>query len=332
MGTMKLIGKIIAALGAVLALIIVGLIAYVNVALPAVDDAPELVVDITPERVERGSYLANYVYVCTDCHSDRNYSKFAHTLDEANLGKGGNLFGLDEGFPGNYYAKNLTPYNLGNWSDGELYRAITAGVRKDGSPMFPIMPYTNYSKLDPEDIYDIIAYIRTLEPLVHDVPESSSPFPMSLIINTIPANPTMSKKPDLSDKIAYGKYLVTAASCADCHTPIDERGGQLPGMDFAGGMDFYVPGGIVKSANITPDVQTGIGAWSEEAFLAAFKRFEDPEHEVNTKNLAPGDYNTSMPWRLYSKMNEEDLRAIFAYLRTLTPVSNSMERYMAVSD
>ncbi|MBO6792709.1 MAG: c-type cytochrome [Balneolaceae bacterium] len=329
---MKLIGKIAAALVGIIVLLVGGLLIYVNTALPAVDDAPELAIEITPERVARGQYLANHVYACTDCHSDRDYSQFGHTLDEENLGKGGNLFGLDHGFPGDYYAKNLTPYNLGEWSDGEIYRAVTAGVRKDGSPMFPIMPYTNYSKVDPEDIYDIIAYLRTLEPVVNDVPESSSPFPMSLIINTIPTNPTMSKRPDISDKIAYGKYLVTAASCADCHTPIDERGAHLPGMDFAGGMEFQVPGGFVKSANITPDMETGIGAWNEEAFVAAFKRFQDPENAINTNTLTPGEFNTSMPWRPYSKMNEEDLRAIYAYLRTLTPVSHTMERFVAASD
>ncbi len=329
---MKLIGKIAAVIVGIIVLLVGGLLIYVNTALPAVDDAPELAIEITPERVKHGKYLANHVFACTDCHSDRNYSKFGHSLDEENLGKGGNLFGLDHGFPGDYYAKNLTPYNLGEWSDGEIYRAVTAGVRKDGSPMFPIMPYTNYSKVDPEDIYDIIAYLRTLEPVVNDVPESNSPFPMSLIINTIPANPEMSKRPELSDKIAYGKYLVTAASCADCHTPIDERGGRLPGMDFAGGMEFHVPGGNVKSANITPDMETGIGAWNEEAFVAAFKRFQDPEHDVNQQMISPGEFNTSMPWRPYSKMNEEDLRAIYAYLRTLTPVSHSMERFVAVSD
>lgn len=103
-------------------------------------------------------------------------------------------------------------------------------------------------------------------------------------------------------------------------------------MDFAGGMDFHVPGGLVKSANITPDPKTGIGTWSEEAFVAAFKRFEDPNHEVNNRQLTPGEYNTSMPWRLYSKMNEEDLSAIYAYLQTLTPVSNTMERFVAVNE
>lgn len=76
--------------------------------------------------------------------------------------KGGEFFGPDLGFPGEFYSRNLTPANLRGWTDGEIFRAITAGVNKEGEALFPVMPYRNYSKMDKEDIYDIIAYLRTL--------------------------------------------------------------------------------------------------------------------------------------------------------------------------
>lgn len=329
---MKTLMRIFAGLLIIVIVAVSGFLVYFAAVFPAVEEAPEISFEYTPERVENGRYLANYVYVCMDCHSDRDYSKFGHTVDMATLGKGGNLFGLREGFPGDYYAKNLTPYNLSGWTDGELFRAITAGVDKEGNSMFPIMPYTNYSRVDKEDIYDIIAYLRSLEPIAHDVPESYSPFPMNFIINTIPMEPEFREKPELSDKVAYGEYLVTAASCAFCHTPVDERGERLAGMDFAGGMEFNVPGGLVYSANITPHEQTGIGMWSEEAFMAAFRRFEDFSSPINTETIQPGEYNTSMPWRLYSKMSDDDLKAIYAYLRSLEPVDNTMTRFIATND
>ena len=329
---MKAVIRILTVLLVLIIVAVSAFMVYYAAVFPKVQEAPELSFEYTPERIENGRYLANYVYLCTDCHSDREYSKFGHTVDFASLGKGGNLFGLREGFPGDYYAKNLTPYNLSGWTDGELFRAITAGVDNEGNSMFPIMPYTNYSQLDPEDIYDIIAYIRSLDPIAHDVPESSSAFPMNFIINTIPMEPEFSEKPEISDKVAYGRYLVTAASCADCHTPIDERGGRLKGMDFAGGMEFHVPGGLVYSANITPNEQNGIGMWSEDAFLAAFKRFEDFDNPINSDMLEPGEFNTSMPWRMYSKMSDDDLKAIYAYLRTLEPVDNTMTRFIATSE
>jgi mono/diheme cytochrome c family protein len=234
---------------------------------------------------------------------------------------------MEMGFPGNYYAKNLTPYHLEDWTDGEIFRAITSGVNKDGKSMFPIMPYPNYGKADKEDIYDIIAYLRSLEPVEHDVPESSSAFPMSLIINVMPMDPEFTTKPAPSDKLAYGKYLVTVASCGDCHTPM-EQGQPIPGMEFAGGMEFGVQsGGITTSANITPHPETGIGSWTEELFISRFKQYEDSTLYVNQTIVEPGQPNTEMPWRFYSKMSEEDLGAIFAYLQTVESVDNKIETF-----
>ena len=88
----------------------------------------------------------------------------------------------------------------------------------------------------------------------------------------------------------------------------------------------------VYSANITPNEQNGIGMWSEDAFLAAFKRFEDFDNPINSDMLEPGEFNTSMPWRMYSKMSDDDLKAIYAYLRTLEPVDNTMTRFIATSE
>ena len=82
---------------------------------------------------------------------------------------------------------NLTPYHLGNWTDGEIFRAITTGVSRDGHALFPVMPYTSYAKMDPADIKDIIAYLRTLKPIHNAIPAAESDFPMNFIINTMPA-------------------------------------------------------------------------------------------------------------------------------------------------
>jgi len=322
--------KLLKVFGGILAVIVIavsGLLIYVSTALPNVEPAPDLNIERTQDRIQRGEYLANTVYACMDCHSDRDYSKFALATIEGTLGKGGNLFGTDEGFPGNYYTKNITPYHLGDWTDGEIFRAITTGVNKDGKALFPIMPYTNYRMLDKEDIYDIIAYLRTLGPIKYDVPKSSSNFPMNFIINTIPSAPEFTKKPEPTDKIAYGKYLVTAASCADCHTPMD-KGAFIEELTFAGGMEFNLPtGGIVTSSNITPDMNAGIGSWTEEAFIARFKSFQDSSNTLNSSMVKPGNFNTAMPWRFYSNMSEEELSAIYAYLKTVAPVKRQITKF-----
>lgn len=307
------------------------LLIYVSNGLPNVGPAPEIQVEQTEARIERGEHLANNVAVCMHCHSPQEKSKFTHPINSEMLGAGGNRFGVEENFPGNYYASNLTPANLGDWTDGEVYRAITSGVGKDGRALFPIMPYPNYAQMDKEDVYSIIAYLRTLEPVENEVPASESFFPMNFIINTIPAKAELSDaKPDKSDPVEWGKYLVTTASCMDCHTP-KEQGADIPGMTFAGGMEFLMEdGSITRTANISPDMNTGIGSWTEAQFVDRFKEYADSTfifHEVSA-----GQFNTSMPWSMYSRMSEDELKAIYAYLRTATPVENLITKFTPAGD
>ncbi len=312
--------KIFLLIGATIIALILGAIAYINFALPAVEKAPDITVERTPERIKRGEYLANHVTGCIDCHSKRDWSKFGGPVVEGTYGMGGAEYNQEMGLPGKYYASNITPAGISNYTDGELFRVITTGVTKDGRALFPIMPYKLYGQLDKEDIYSIIAYIRTLEPIENEVPESKSDFPMNFIINLIPENASLSEKPNPSDKINYGKYMATAASCIDCHTQL-VKGKFVEGMEFAGGREFLLPNGYkVKSANITPHPKTGIGKWSEDDFLNAFKKYLDSTY-IN-KEVKPGEFNTIMPWGLFAKMEDEDLKAIYAYLKTVKPINN----------
>ncbi|MEQ8523442.1 c-type cytochrome [Gracilimonas sp.] len=326
--------KLLMVLGVLFLIVIVGvagLLTYVSNALPNVGPAPDIQIEQTTERIERGKYLANSVMLCTHCHSPQEKTKFTHPIDKTMLGAGGNRFGAEEGFPGNYYASNLTPANLDNWTDGEIYRAVTEGVSKDGRALFPIMPYPNYAKMNKEDIYSIIAYLRTLDPVENEVPVSESFFPMNLIINTIPMESELAEEePDKTDPVSWGKYLVTAASCMDCHTPM-EQGTPIPGMTLAGGMEFPMEdGSIVRTANITPDIKTGIGSWTEQQFVSRFKYYADST--FNFHEVAHGEFNTAMPWSMYAQMSEDELKAIYAYLRTAEPVDHLVTRFTPVVD
>jgi hypothetical protein len=121
--------------------------------------------------------------------------------------------------------------------------------------------------------------------------------------------------------------MVRAAGCAECHTPIDDRGQRLPGMDFAGGMQFGHPelGYRVRSANVTPDADTGIGQWTEAQFIAKFKAFETPDPRVLSDDEQR--QNTAMPWTQYAGMTREDLGAIYAYLRSVKPVTHRVDKW-----
>jgi hypothetical protein len=98
-------------------------------------------------------------------------------------------------------------------------------------------------------------------------------------------------------------------------------------MSFAGGQEFRLPphGYRVRTANITPDADTGIGTWTEQQFVDKFKAFEAPDDHVLTD--AGQRQNTVMPWRMYAGMTREDLAAIYAFLRSQKPVTNRVEKW-----
>lgn len=305
---------------AAVGLIIILLVIFVKTMLPNVGEPMDLAIEATPERLERGKYLANHVAVCIDCHSGRDWSSFSGPMIPGTEGQGGEIFDQSMGFPGKFVAKNITQYRLNDWTDGEIFRAITTGVSKDGSALFSIMPHRSYGQMDEEDVKSIIVYIRTLEPKENE-PEASDPdFPMNLIINTIPQKADFTTIPPKTDEVNYGKYLVTTASCFDCHTKQEK--GEFVGEPFAGGFEFLFPdGSTLQSANITPD-STGIGHWSKEQFLLRFKAYADSSYIPH--KVGPGEFQTLMPWTFYAKMTDEDLSAIYSYLQTLPPVDNEI--------
>jgi len=308
-------------------IIIIGLIAYVKIALPNVPLEDDLKISATPEMIKRGSYLANNVMGCMDCHAQRDMNYFAGPFIEETRGVGGEQFNRQMGFPGAFTSLNLTPYHLGDWTDAELFRAITAGVSKDGRALFPVMPWQSYGRLPKEDIYAVIAYLRTLKPVEKDYPPRELDFPLNILINTMPKPGTHDLRPDYSNTIAHGEYLITASACNDCHTPMD-KGNFITELAWSGGTEFPLPtGGIVRSANLTPDDETGIGKWSREAFVGRFAAFRDSVFTAPKVN--PGTFNSAMPWTYYARMKDEDLSAIYDYLMSLEPIKNEVVKFTA---
>lgn len=315
--------RITAIIASILVVVVASSVVYVKTALPNVGDPQDLKIEYTAERIARGEYLAKHVMQCVECHAERDFSKFAGPVVAGTEGRGGEVFDQRFGFPGSFVARNITPYGIGDWTDGELFRAITTGVSKDGSALFPIMPYLHYGQCDPEDIKAEIAYLRTLEPIEKDHPSSKADFPVNLLINTMPKNGTPLALPAFTDEMAYGKYLTTAAVCSECHT--NSKEGKQIGEPFSGGFEFAMgPFGTVRSPNITPH-ETGIGSWTKEDFIARFKQYADSTHQ-NLPAL-PGQMQTIMPWVTYSGMTEKDLGAIYTYLRSVKPVENTVVRY-----
>lgn len=312
-----IVAAVLIAMGAVLG--------YISFALPNVNDASDLRIEITPEKVARGKYLAHHFMLCADCHSKRDFSLFTGPPTPGTEFTGGEVFDQSMGFPGRFISPNITPTGIGDWTDGELFRLITTGVKRDGEPIFPVMPYQNYGKLDPDDIEAVIAYLRTLEPVGINHPASEVDFPFNFILRTIPENAVFCEKPPVSDSVAYGGYLFTAAGCGECHTKFEN--GSFVGPLGGGGRAFTFPdGSTVRTANLTPH-DTGINRFTRESFIRLFKAYADSSYVP--QRVKPGEFQTIMPWAMYAEMKVEDLGAIYQYLQTLEPCDNSVERFTA---
>jgi len=295
---------------------------YVKFFLPSIP-VKKLNIEVTPQRIERGNYLANHVMLCIDCHSTRDYDLYSGPIIPGTEGMGGEVFDQKQRFPGKYYATNITPYELKDWSDGEIYRALTAGVGKRNNALFPIMPFHIYGRMDDEDIFSVIAYLRTLPEIKNDLPNAASDFPMNYIINTMPKEGTPQNIPSKSDLIKYGEYMTLATNCMECHTEADDMGRPVMDLAYAGGRKFFLPNGELSIAtNITPDPGTGIGDWDENKFIRVFKTYDLTSYIPPA--MSQDDSNTIMPWTAYAGMDTFDLKAIYHYLRSVKPIEKSL--------
>ncbi|MEZ5082401.1 MAG: c-type cytochrome [Bacteroidales bacterium] len=316
---MKKIARIIGIIVLILMIAIVCFVGYIKFFLPDISTPEGLKVDMSPANVEKGKYLANELMGCVGCHAKRDYTKFAGPIISESKGSGGEFWGENLGFPGSLFAPNITQGSLYNWTDGEIFRAIVNGVDKEGNALFPIMPYHQYGKLPKEDIYAVIAYIKTLEPKPEEYPERELNFPLNLIVNTMPQKATHHLKPDANDLVKHGEYIITAAVCFDCHTPM-EKGRFIEEMAYAGGAEFkFESGGIVRSANLTPDKETGIGNWTKKQFVQRFKAYADSNF-IFEKLWPPAILILICPGNIMPTFKERDLEAIYAYLMSLDPI------------
>ena len=262
-------------------------------------------------RVERGKYLVEVVGACSNCHSPKGP---AGELPDKHMAGG---FQITEEF-GVAITPNVTPdreTGIGAWTDAEVIRAIREGKRRDGRTLGPPMPYDLYRSLSDTDVKAMVAYLRTLPPIKNRVEPSrytvSLPASYGPPVGVVP-------DPPKRDPVKYGAYLAgPVAHCVECHTPRRPGGGLDTGRLLAGGFKFTGPWGTSYAANLTPDRETGIGAWTDAQIIAGIYGVK-----ANGQPLLP-----PMPWPYYAgRIAEGDLKAILAYLRSLPPVRHAVPK------
>lgn len=272
---------------------------------------------VTAERLARGKYLARQVSGCMDCHTPHDWSRTGDPWAEGNEGAGQVMPFTD--LPGRIVAPNITPdpaTGAGNWTDDQLARAIREGVGHDGRALFNLMPYQHYRTMSDEDLASVIVYVRSLPPVKHSLPATEMIFPVKYLIRSVPQPVTQPvSTPDSSTPLKRGDYLVNSLSpCSDCHTPIDNHGQPIPGLEYAGGFILQTATQRSASANITQD-PSGIPYYDEKMFIDAIR-----DGRVRARELS-----TMMPWPIFRGMTDKDLASIFAYVKTLKPVRHHVD-------
>ena len=247
--------------------------------------------------VAAGARLAQ-LYGCRDCHV-------------ADLG--GQVL-IQSGAFGVVPAPNLTAGRGGvgaTYTDTDYERAIRHGMRPNAQSLV-IMPSADYQQATDEDVGRIIAYIRQVPAVDREAPaRRAGPIMRMLLVmqgdqllqaaaveQTAPHTPSLVAGPT----VEYGRYM--ASGCRGCHGP-----------DYSGGPTGEP--GAPPAANISPDSATGIGAWTRDDFDRAVRTGRRPDGR---------ELSSFMPWSAFSVATDDEVTAMWLYLRTVPAVNKTIER------
>jgi mono/diheme cytochrome c family protein len=277
----------------------------------------DLTIEVTPERVARGRQITSLL--CAGCHLDTTTNRLAGRL----------MPDVPPQF-GTAYSRNITrhPTNgIGSWTDGELAYLLRTGVARDGRYTPPWMVKLPHAS--DEDIAAIIAFLRSDDPLVQAsaaANRESQPAFLTKLLTRVAWKPFDYPRqpipdPDPNDRVARGKYLaVGLLDCYSCHSADfatnDYRNPEKSKGFMAGGNTMVDANQReIRTSNITFDRETGIGAWTEDQFVRAIKG-----------GFRPDNTPLVYPMQPMVELSDDDVRAIYAYLRTVPPVRNAVPR------
>ena len=242
-------------------------------------------------EVARGQHLAVAIGKCVDCHGDDFGGKVVVNDPAVGVFAGPNLTSGHGGV-----ARKLTPESF--------ERVVRHGVRRDGRPVV-FMPAEDYQYLADADVAAIYAFLRSLPPVDRETPEMkvgpviralnvAGQIPLAVDVVEHAGMPAPKVAPASAPTVEYGRYIAQVGGCIGCHGPT-LSGGHIPGT----------PPDWKPASNLTP---RGIGSWSEADFTRALREGVRPSG-------APID--TLMPWRLTKLMTDDEIRGLYAFLKTV---------------
>ena len=317
---MKKIFKILGIIVVIVAILVGGFASFIALrGIPKYDvnipDIPN--VEVTPHRIERGAKIASML--CNNCHFNTKTGKLS----------GQNMFEIPEF--GIINSKNITndsDIGIGKWTDAQLIYFIRTGINPfTGQFVPPYMPKLIH--ISDEDLSSIVAFLRSDRPEVQaskdELPESEPSF-LTKFLCLIAFKPFEYPKevipdPDTTNQLTWGKYLTLyQLECYACHSKSFETMNMLEpekseGFFGGGNIMTALDGSKITSLNITPDEETGIGKWSEEQFINAVRN-----------GIVPKGPSLRQPMMPFVYLTDEELKAIYAYLKTIPKLKNNVER------
>ncbi|MCB0569907.1 MAG: cytochrome c [Phaeodactylibacter sp.] len=313
---LKILGLV---LGVLVLVVLLGAATIQFSGIPSYDtNPPDLKVVPDSASIAEGKRLATLV--CNHCH-----------LSTAGKLEGKKMTDLPPAF-GAAWTANITHSpnsRLAAYTDGELAYLLRTGVKRDGKYAPPWMP--KFPLLSDDDLHSIIAYLRSDAPEL-EASDKVQPAPKpSFLVKLLcrvafkplpyPEKPIMA--PPLTDKVAYGRYLIDAkVDCYSCHSADFKTVNILEPEKSEG----YLGGGnlllspedgktVIFSANITMDKETGLGDWTEEDFIQAVRFARRPDGKPLRQPMVP-----------FSALSDEEASAIWAYLQTVPKIHNEVDR------
>jgi len=257
--------------------------------------------------LERGAYLVNAVMACDGCHTPRQGSGF---VMERRFSGGSQTWDTPA-----YTVKgaNITPdrdTGIGAWSHADLKRALTEGVRPNGVPLAPQMPFAFYKILTAGDLDALATYIESAASVRNEVQTPS--YKAEMKYSLVPGGEQPMREEDLRDPVKRGFYLATIAHCMECHSRRPDGVQDYAAWWGRGGFEFRDTWGAAVARNISSHKTAGIGDWTD----AEIRRVLVEGIGRDGRTLKP-----PMARHIYfKKMTDDDIGAIVAWLRTLPPI------------
>lgn len=252
----------------------------------------------------RGKYLVESILACGNCHSPRGLDNSVIAGRELS---GGRPYDTPAFYvtPGNLTSDPET--GLGTWMAEDLKRALTTGVRPNGVPLAPMMPVAFVKAMTDEDLDAVVSYVRALPPIRNAMPPPI--YRREVHSDAYPdAQRAFTERAMAADQAERGRYLGALGHCLDCHTPVVDG---VTDYDRDGGRGGKRVGlARVLAPNITSHPAAGLGGWSDAEIRRA----------LTTGTARDGhQLQYPMPWPFLALLDDADLGALIAWLRSLPP-------------